>query len=184
MLKYFNNDNKTLFVMFRMNEFGNDTLRIGITPRDEKGDQIKDQSCSFYVFRDMNWKTSIDGRINYRDLDNFICGVEHILEVYEKGNPSGEKLEFSDSYCNVKTDHVISFSFALIEINGKPKFILNIADKSRECDLTQTYQFRGAYELARFISYLKMFLDEEVNFIIHMVVAEMKEILKKEEISS
>lgn len=178
MLTYFNNNNKTMFIMFRMNEFGNDTLRIGITPRDEKGDQLKDQSVSFYVFRNMNWKISREGNINYRDLTNFINGIKHLEEVYAKGNPDGEKLQFSDTYTNVKTEHVISFAYGITEKEGVPYRLLFIRDKFKDTELKQTYTFRDTEELRRFVKFLKMFLSHSINFICHLVVSEIKEIIK------
>ena len=178
MLTYFNNGSKTLYIMFRMNEFGNDTLRIGITPRDEKGDQIKDQSVSFYVFRNMNWKTNREGNINYRDLTNFITGIKHIVSEYEKGNPNGEKLQFNDTYNNVKTEHTISFAFGITEKDGVPYRILWIKDKCAKGEINQTYTFRDQEELDRFVKFLKMFLNKSINFIVHMVVSELKETIK------
>ena len=178
MLTYFNNTNKTMFIMFRLNEFGNDTLRIGITPRDEKGDQLKDQSVSFYVFRNMNWKVNREGNINYRDLENFINGINHIEEVYAKGNPDGEKLQFSDVYTNMKTEHVISFAFGITEKEGVPYRLLFIRDKFKDKELKQTYTFRDEEELKRFVKFLKMFLRHSINFICHLVVSELKEVIK------
>lgn len=178
MLTYFNNANKTLYVMFRMNEFGNDTLRIGITPRDEHGDQIKEESVSFYVFRNMNYKLSREGNINYRDLTNFLNGIKHICSTYEKGNPDGEKLQFSDTYTNVKTDHIISFAFGITEKEGVPYRVLFIRDKFKDKELKQTYTFRDDDELTRFVKFLKMFLSKSINFICHLVVSELKEIIK------
>lgn len=164
--------------MFRLNEFGNDTLRIGITPRDEKGDQLKDQSVSFYVFRNMNWKVNREGNINYRDLENFINGINHIEEVYAKGNPDGEKLQFSDVYTNMKTEHVISFAFGITEKEGVPYRLLFIRDKFKDKELKQTYTFRDEEELKRFVKFLKMFLRHSINFICHLVVSELKEVIK------
>ncbi len=164
--------------MFRMNEFGNDTLRIGITPRDEKGDQIKDQAVSFYVFRVMNWKTNREGQTNYRDLTNFINGIKHIVKTYEAGNPEGEKLQFSDTYTNVKTEHTISFAFGITEKDGVPYRLLWIKDKCSKGELNQTYTFRDQEELDRFVKFLKMFMNKSINFIVHMVVSELKETIK------
>lgn len=178
MLTYFNNGNKTMYIMFRMNEFGNDTLRIGITPRDEKGDQIKDQAVSFYVFRVMNWKTNREGQTNYRDLTNFINGIKHIVKTYEAGNPEGEKLQFSDTYTNVKTEHTISFAFGITEKDGVPYRLLWIKDKCSKGELNQTYTFRDQEELDRFVKFLKMFMNKSINFIVHMVVSELKETIK------
>ena len=164
--------------MFRMNEFGNDTLRIGITPRNEHGDQIKEESVSFYVFRNMNYKVSREGNTNYRDLTNFLEGIKHICEEYDKGNPEGEKLQFSDTYTNVKTDHLISFAFGITEKEGIPYRVLFIRDKFKDKELKQTYTFRDDEELKRFTKFLKMFLNKSINFIVHLVVSEFKEVIK------
>jgi hypothetical protein len=186
MLTYFNNKDKTLYVMFRLNEFGNDTLRIGIAPRDSNGEVIKSEGVSFYIFRNMNYKVNLDGKINYRDLSNFIDGITHIVNTYNNGNPNGEKLQFSDSYVNAKTDHVITFTFGVTEREGIPYRILVIKDrfKVRENgkevnkELQQIYTFRDDEELSKFIKFLKMFKSNHINFMCHMIVSELKQSIK------
>jgi len=178
MLTYFNTGNKSLFIMFKLNDFGNDTLRIGITPRNDKGDQIKEEAVSFYVFRNMNYKVNREGKINYRDLYQFINGIKHIVDTYEKGNPEGEKLQFTDTYVVTKTEHVVSFAFGITEKDGIPYRILYIRDKFKDKELKQSYTFRDKDELDRFVKFLRMFLYRSVNFIVHLIVSELKETIR------
>ena len=172
--------------MFRLNEFGNDTLRIGIAPRDNNGEIIKSEGVSFYVFKCMNYKVNMDGKTNYRDLTNFINGIEHIVEMYNKGNPEGEKLQFSDSYVNSKTEHVVSFTFGITEREGVPYRVLVIKDRFKVMEqgnqitkeLQQMYAFRDEEELKKFLQFLKMFKSNHINFMCHMIVSELKQTIK------
>lgn len=186
MLTYFNNRDKTMYVMFRLNEFGNDTIRVGIAPRNKDGSINKTEGISFYMFKNMNYKVNIDGKVNYRDLENFVNGVSEIVEKYNKGNPEGEKLQISDSYVNTKTDHVVSFTFGITERDGIPYRLLIIKDNFKVTEngqavnkeLKQIYTFRDDDELKRFIRFLKMFLSNRINFICHLIVAELKQVIK------